>query len=216
MKKITPEQKSGIIELLCRILSIDKDYRVRLRSAESLGELKDPRAISALSQAASQDPSFQVRIGAVEALVLICNYQESITIMSEQPKNQPTFNIGQVGNINTGDIDLKGDQIGIQYNYSNDPEIQAASIELKTLLSELQKQHPSITTQEQALSIIDVEFTEIKQANNRKLVKLSQFLLDPKRHFKAIKATTAEVAKHYLEESVWAKAIITYCDTFID
>lgn len=214
--KITPAEKSGVIELLCQILLTDRDYRVRLVSAESLGKLRDARAISVLSQAASQDPSFQVRIGAVEALILICNYQESITIMSEQPKNQPTFNIGQVGNINTGDIDIKGDQIGIQYNYSNDPEIQAASIELKTLLSELQQNYPSITTPEQALSIIDVEFTEIKQANYRKLVKLSQFLLDPKRHFKAIKATIAEVSKHYLEESVWAKAIITYGDTFID
>jgi HEAT repeats len=214
--KITPAEKSGVIELLCRILLTDKDYRVRLISAESLGKLRDARAISVLSQAASQDPAFQVRIGAVEALILICNYQESITIMPEQPKNQPTFNIGQVGNINTGDIDLKGDQIGIQYNYSNDPEIQAASIELKTLLSELQEKHPSITTPEQALSIVDVEFTEIKQANNRKLVQLSQFLLDPKRHFKAIKATASEVAKHYLEESVWAKATITYIDTLID
>jgi HEAT repeats len=214
--KITPAEKSGVIELLCRILLTDKDYRVRLISAESLGKLRDARAISVLSQAASQDPAFQVRIGAVEALILICNYQESITIMPEQPKNQPTFNIGQVGNINTGDIDLKGDQIGIQYNYSSDPEIQAASIELKTLLSELQETHPSITSPEQALSIIDVEFTEIKQANNRKLVQLSQFLLDPKRHFKAIKATASEVAKHYLEESVWAKATITYVDTLID
>jgi hypothetical protein len=214
--KITPAEKLGVIKLLCRILLTDRDYRVRLISAESLGKLRDARAISVLSQAASQDPAFQVRIGAVEALILICNYQESITIMPEQPKNQPTFNIGQVGNINTGDIDLKGDQIGIQYNYSNDPEIQAASIELKTLLSELQKNHPSITSPEQALSIIDVEFTEIKQANNRKLVQLSQFLLDPKRHFKAIKATASEVAKHYLEESVWAKATITYVDALID
>jgi HEAT repeats len=214
--KITPAEKSGVIELLCRILLTDKDYRVRLISAESLGKLRDARAISVLSHAASQDPAFQVRIGAVEALILICTYQESITIMPDQPKNQPTFNIGQVGNINTGDIDLKGDQIGIQYNYSKDPEIQAASIELKTLLSELQDKHPSVTTPEQALSIIDVEFTEIKQANNRKLVQLSQFLLDPKRHFKAIKATASEVAKHYLEESVWAKATITYIDTLID
>jgi HEAT repeats len=214
--EITPAEKSGVIDLLCQIILTDRDYRVRLISAESLGKLKDARAISALSQAASQDPAFQVRIGAVEALILICNYQESIDLMSEQPKNQPTFNIGTVGNINTGDVDLKGDQIGIQYNYRTDPEVQAASIELQTLLSELQTKNPSIATTEEALAVIDVEFTEIKQTNDRKLTKLPQFLLEPKRHIKAIKATAAEVAKHYLEESVWAKAIITYIDTLVD
>jgi HEAT repeats len=214
--KINSEEKAGVIDLLCRILLTDRDYRIRLISAESLGKLRDARAISVLSQAASQDPAFQVRIGAVEALVLICNYQESIDIMSEQPKNQPTFHIGQVGNINTGDVDIKGDQIGIQYNYANDPEVQSASIELKDLLLEIQIKHSSIATTEEAIAIIDVEFTEIKQTNNRKLAKLAQFLLDPKRHIKAIKATVAEVAKHYLEESVWAKAIITYGDTLID
>jgi HEAT repeat protein len=214
--KINSEEKAGVIDLLCRILLTDRDDRVRLISAESLGKLRDARAISVLSQAASQDPAFQVRIGAVEALVLICNYQESIDIMSEQPKNQPTFQIGQVGNINTGDVDIKGDQIGIQYNYANDPEVQAAIIELKDLLLEIQIKHSSIATTAEAIAIIDVEFTEIKQTNTRKLAKLAQFLLDPKRHIKAIKATVAEVAKHYLEESVWAKAIITYGDTLID
>lgn len=214
--KITPEQKSSVIKLLCRILLTDRDERVRLVSAESLGKLRDARAVSALSQAASQDSAFQVRIVAVESLVLICNYQESIEIVSETPKNQPTFHIGQVGNINTGDVDIQGDQIGVQYNYSTDLEIQAASIELKSLLLELQSNNPAIATTEEALAVIDVEFTEIKQTNDRKLAKFTQFLFDPKRHAKAIKATAAEVAKHYLEESVWAKALITYTDTLID
>jgi HEAT repeats len=214
--KITPEEKSGVINLLCRILLTDQDYRVRLLSAESLGKLRDARAITALSQAAAQDPAFQVRIGAVEALVLICNHQDSIDIMTEQPKNQPTFNIGQVlGNINTGDVDIKGDQIGTQYNY-NDQEVQTTSSELKSLLLELQTKNPAIATTEEALAVIDVEFTEIKQTNNPKLAKFLQFLLEPKRHIKALKATAAEVAKHYLEESVWSKAIITYIDTLID
>jgi hypothetical protein len=213
--KITPEEKAGVIDLLCRILLTDQDYRVRLLSAESLGKLRDARAITALSQAAAQDPEFHVRIGAVEALVLICNHQDSIDTMSEQPKNQPIFNIEKVGTINTGDVDIKGDQIGIQYNHA-DQEVQAAGIELKSLLLELQTKNPSITTTEEALAVIDVEFTEIKQANSPKLARFLRFLLEPKRHVKALKATAAEVAKHYLEESVWSKAIITYIDTLID
>jgi HEAT repeat protein len=50
--KITPEEKSEVIQILCRILLSDQDYRVRIQSSESLGKLQDPRAISALTQAA--------------------------------------------------------------------------------------------------------------------------------------------------------------------
>lgn len=35
--------------------------------------------------------------------------------MTDTPKNQPTFHIQQVGNINTGDMTIHGDQIGIQH-----------------------------------------------------------------------------------------------------
>jgi HEAT repeat protein len=82
--KITPEQKSGIIQLLCKILLSDQDYRVRMQSSESLGKLQDPRAIPALTQAASADPAFQVRISAIEALFLICSDQEPIEPSTEQ------------------------------------------------------------------------------------------------------------------------------------
>lgn len=82
--KITPEQKSGVIQLLCQILLSDQDYRVRMQSSESLGKLQDPRAIPALTQAASKDPAFQVRISAVEALFLICSDQEPNDSMTEQ------------------------------------------------------------------------------------------------------------------------------------
>jgi hypothetical protein len=38
-------------------------------------------------------------------------------------------------------------------------------------------------------------------------------LLNPESHLKATKASLAEISKHYLEESVVAKALITYTDT---
>jgi HEAT repeat protein len=85
--KITPEQRSGVIELLCQILLSDRDYRVRMQSSEALGKLQDPRAIAALTQAASEDPAFQVRISAVEALFLICSGRESIDPIAEQSEN---------------------------------------------------------------------------------------------------------------------------------
>ena len=131
--------------------------------------------------------------------------------MTNSPKNQPTFHINSVGNLNTGDVTIQGDQIGIQHNAA-DPEIKRAIADLQTLIAQLQTQYPHIATETEALAILDVEFTEIKRDKTHKLATLRKQLLDPDRHLQAIKAALGEVAKHYLEESVWAKTTITYLD----
>lgn len=100
----------------------------------------------------------------------------------------------------------------IENNYQADPEIKATISEIQTLLIQLQTQHPHVTTETQALTIIDAEFTEIQHSKTHPLATLRQQLLNPERHLQAIKATLAEIAKHYLEESIWAKATITYFD----
>ena len=100
-----------------------------------------------------------------------------------------------------------------QHNHAADPEIKAAIANLQTLLTQLQAQHPNVTTETEALAIIDAEFTDIKQSPNHRLTTLRQQLLNPERHAQAIKATLGEVAKHYLEETMLAKAAITYLDT---
>ncbi len=97
-------------------------------------------------------------------------------------------------------------------NYLTDSDTEAAIADLQTLLTQLQTQHPQVTTEPQALAIIDAEFTEIKRSNPHRLVTLRQQLLNPERHLQATKAAFGEFAKHYLEESVWAKMIITYLD----
>ncbi|MBI4783954.1 MAG: CHAT domain-containing protein [Oscillatoriophycideae cyanobacterium NC_groundwater_1537_Pr4_S-0.65um_50_18] len=38
--------------------------------------------------------------------------------MSDSSKNQPIFHINKVGNINSSDVTIQGDQIGIQHNHS--------------------------------------------------------------------------------------------------
>ena len=132
--------------------------------------------------------------------------------MTNSPKNQPTFHINTVGALNTGDVTIQRDQIGIQNNYATDLEIKSAIADLETLFTQLQTQHPHVNTETQALAILDVEFTEIKQDKTHKLATLRKQLLNPERHLQAIKAALGEVAKHYLEESVWAKTAITYAD----
>jgi hypothetical protein len=124
--------------------------------------------------------------------------------------NIGTFNAGN-GAVNLGGT-VAGDQIGTQNQYINDPEVQGAIADLQTLLTQLQTQHPHVTTETEAIAIIDAEFTEIQQSKTHRLATLRQQLLNPERHLQAIKATLGEVAKHYLEESVWAKASLTYLD----
>ncbi|MBD1915147.1 MULTISPECIES: hypothetical protein [Cyanophyceae] len=126
-----------------------------------------------------------------------------------------SFNI-QNFNTNNAAVNLggtiEGDQIGTQNHYSHAPEVQEAVVELQTLLTQLQTQHSTVTTETEAIAIIDAEFTEIKQTPAHRLATLRQQLLNPERHTQAIKATLGEIAKHYLEETVLAKAAITYLD----
>jgi hypothetical protein len=117
--------------------------------------------------------------------------------------------VNQIIENNKGTVIGKGDQ----HNYAMSQELNAALQDLKSSLTELQKQHPSITTEVQAYDIIDAEITNPTTPTASKLVTLRKQLLNPERHLKASKATLAEVAKHYLEASVWAKAFITYLDT---
>jgi hypothetical protein len=43
----------------------------------------------------------------------------------------------------------------IENNHTTDPEIQATIEDLKTLITNLQTQHPTVTTEAQAIEIID-------------------------------------------------------------
>ncbi|MBW4518883.1 MAG: hypothetical protein KME16_04165 [Scytolyngbya sp. HA4215-MV1] len=130
-------------------------------------------------------------------------------------QDNDSFNIGNLTTkhsaVNLGGT-VQGDQIGSQINHPIDPEIKRAIAELQTLLTQLQTQHPHVTTETEALAIIDAEFTETQPFKMHRLATLHQQILNPERHLQAIKATLGEVAKHYLEESVWAKASITYFD----
>jgi hypothetical protein len=63
--------------------------------------------------------------------------------MTEASKNQPIFNINQVGNLNTGDVEIQGDQIGIQHNYAAQQNLAEAAAEIQQLLNQLATTYPS-------------------------------------------------------------------------
>jgi NACHT domain len=135
-------------------------------------------------------------------------------IKQMEPKSKNDFTGATFsGPVNFGD-NSTGQFIGTQNNYTTEPniQVQATIDDLKTLITHLQNQHPNVTTEAQALKIIDAEFTEIKRNPTHKLATLRKQILNPERHLQAIKATAAEIVKHYLEESIWSKASITYID----
>jgi HEAT repeats len=200
------EKQRQRIEFFIKCLS-DPDPQIREKAVTILGNCGAEVAIPDLERLVTDvDENIQVRLKAMDAIVSIAKLELN-TLMSEQPKNQPTFNIGQVGNINTGDVNIQRDQIGIQQNYSADPATQSSIVELQAILEKLQNQHPKANEAE-AIEIINVEFQEIK---NQQLPQW-QNLLSVKRLYNGSKKAAIEIGKHFAENNVWGKGFIAFLE----
>jgi HEAT repeats len=194
------------IKFFLKCLS-DPDPQIREKAVTILGNCGAEIAIPELEKlVTSIDEDIQVRLKAMDAIVSIAKL-ELITSMSEQPKNQPTFNIGQVGNINTGDVTVQRDQVGIQNNDSTAPEIQNSIAEFQTILENLNRQHPTATANE-AVKIINVEFQEIK---DKQLLQW-QNLLNIKRFYNGSKKAAIKIGEHFTETNVWGKGFIAFIE----
>lgn len=150
---MTPENRQIIIDTLCTLLTSATDCTIRIRAAQSLGRLGAESSIPLLCQLALQDPEISVRLAIMDALVTIAQPQ-STNPMPESSKNQPVFNINQVGNINTGDVTIQGDQIGIQHNYAPESNTEATQ-QLTQLLTKLRTKYPTKTDTELFDILID-------------------------------------------------------------
>jgi hypothetical protein len=107
----------------------------------------------------------------------------------------------------------------IEHNHAADDTLKHQIKDLITLVNTLQTTH-NPSTETEALTIIDAEFHEIQatqptrwQTLQPQIQLLKRQILNPERHLSAGKAALSEVAKHYLEDSVIAKALITYLET---
>jgi hypothetical protein len=145
---ITPENLQAIVQILCKLLRDSEEPRIRAKAALSLGKLGIESAIPELSQAASTDPDIQVRLSAIDAIVLIAK-PELITLMTEQSKNQNTWNITQVGSINNDEVNVQRDMVGFQYNYTfPDPKQAEAVSEFSQQLQNIRQQYPEASEAE--------------------------------------------------------------------
>ena len=161
---ITPENQQAIVQILCKQLRDSEEPIIRAKAALSLGKLGIESAIPELYHAVSTDPDIQVRLSAIDALVLIAK-PELITLMTEPSKNQNTFHINQVGQINSGDVTVERDMVGFQYNYTfPDPKQAEAVSEFSQQLQNIRQQYPEASEAE-IIDIIQRALATIYQDN---------------------------------------------------
>lgn len=164
---ITPENQQAIVQILCKLLRDSEEPTIRTKAALSLGKLGIESAIPDLDRAASTDPDIQVRLCAIDALVLIAK-PELIAIMTEPSKNQPTFHINQVGNLTTGDVKVDRDMVGIQYNYTFPEPKQAEAVsQVSQVIQDIRQQNPQ-ASETQIVDIIEGELVTMHQNEPQK------------------------------------------------
>ncbi len=164
---ITPENLQAIVQILCKLLRDSEEPRIRAKAALSLGKLGIESAIPELDRAASTDPDIQVRVSAIDALVFIAK-PELVILMTEPSKNQNTFHINQVGSINNDEVNVQGDMVGFQYNYTfSEPKQAEAVSEVSELLQDIRQQYPQASEAE-ILEIIQRGLATMHQENQNK------------------------------------------------
>ena len=164
---ISPENLQAIVQILCKLLRNSEEPIIRAKAALSLGKLGIESAIPELDRAASTDPDIQVRLSAIDALVLIAK-PELITLMTEPSKNQNTWNINQVGSINNDEVNVQGDMVGFQYNYTfPDPKQAEAVSQVSRVIQDIRQQNPQASETE-TIDIIERGLATMHQENPQK------------------------------------------------
>ena len=126
--------------------------------------------------------------------------------MTNQPRNQPTFHINRVGNLNTGDVTIAGDQIGIQ---NIQPESQDTSLlAIVQIIQELEKKYTLVQDPQQAIDIIDAEFKSLEASRSPQW----QNLLNIKHLYNGGKKATVKVSEHFAQENVWGKGFVAFLE----
>jgi hypothetical protein len=134
---------------------------------------------------------------------------ERIIIMSDKP----AINFNQ-GNATIGvNYAAEGSHIQFTQNTSTalDPEIKSTLADLNFLLLELQQKHPQ-ASQEEAMMLIDAEFSEIETNQPQRW----QNFLNLKHQWNGVKKALLKAGEHLAEDTVWGKAAIGYLEGVTD
>ena len=134
--------------------------------------------------------------------------------MTNPPKNQPTFHINSVGNLNTGDVTIAGNQIGTQniQQESQDTALlalaQPPEMGIVQIIQALEKKYTFVQDPQQAIDIIDAEFKSLEADRSPQW----QNLLNVKRLYNGGKKAAVKVSEHFTQENVWGKGFVAFLE----
>ena len=126
--------------------------------------------------------------------------------MTNQPKNQPTFHINSIGNLNTGDVTIAGDQIGIQNTQQQSQD--TALLAIVQIIQALEKKYTFVQDPQQAIDIIDAEFKSLEASRSPQW----QNLLNVKRLYNGGKKAAVKVSEHFTQENPWGKGFVAFLE----
>ena len=142
--------------------------------------------------------------------------------MTAKPEYNAKYVIHGNPTIVEGDMDVKGDNVGTKniYNYFGaDPALNQEISDLQQFIANLEATNPNLETEQEADQIVTTALDQVQTQEPTRWQKirsqmgiLKKQILNPERHLQAAKATGIEVAKHYAENSLIVKAVITYID----
>ena len=173
--------------------------------------------ISKLAKDVSEPPSIDLhaKLGLLS---------QTINQMSEQPSIIIGSVTGGILNVAPNQGTQSYSNIEIQNNkFNSDDSLKAQLTELTQFIADISAKHPRVQAETDATIIIKSEFRTVqakdlvrwKKLRHQMLLLKVQFL-NPDRHLQGLKAGLVEVANHFFEDSVWAKAILAYIDKLSD
>jgi hypothetical protein len=102
---------------------------------------------------------------------------------------------------------VQGDQISTQNITTTEANLDDILATIQPIIETLKQKYP-VTTEAEALTIIDAEFQEIKQTQPWRW----QNLLNLKRLWKGSKTAALKIGEHFAEENPWGKGIIGFLE----
>lgn len=142
--------------------------------------------------------------------------------MTEKPEYNAKYVINGNPTIVEKDMTVHGDHVGTKniYNYfGTDPALNQEIADLQQFVAGLENANPNLKTEQEADQVVTAALGQVQAQEPTRWQKirhqmgiLKKQVLNPERHLQAAKATAIEVAKDAVENSLIAKAIITYID----
>lgn len=214
----------------------DSDENLYQQALKALSQIGEPSVLATMWQRCFQrpDPSLWEAIAKIQNRCRFYNHklwqeaeftstQPQTNNMTEKSEYNAKYVINGSPTIVEGNMDVKGDNVGTKnvHNYFGvDPALSQEIADLQQFITTIEADHPNLKTEQEANQTVTAALDQLQTQEPTRWQKLRQQmgilkrqLRNPERHLQAAKTTGIEVAKHYAENSLIVKAVITYLET---